>query len=108
MSNQPPRIGKWLLRIICSDEHFDEVAGDLEEMYQDRLETRGRFIASMLYIRDAILSFRNLRVFRINPAMTLNLITIAVRSLKKRLPYTFLNIGGLAASIAFAFLAWLY
>ena len=108
MSNQPPRIGKWLLRIICSDEHFDEVAGDLEEMYQDRLETRGKWIASILYVRDAILSFRNLRLFRINPAMTLNLITIAVRSLKKRLSYTFLNIGGLAASIAFAFLAWLY
>ena len=108
MSNQPPRIGKWLLRMICGDEHFDEIAGDLEEMYQDRLETRGKSVASILYIRDVIMSFRNVRVFRINPAMTLNLITIAVRSLKKRLSYTFLNIGGLTASIAFAFLAWLY
>ncbi len=108
MSNQPPRIGKWLLRMICSDEHFDEVAGDLEEMYQDRLQTRGKLIASVLYLSDVIMSFRNVRLFRLNPAMTLNLITIAVRSLKKRLSYTFLNIGGLAASIAFAFLAWLW
>lgn len=108
MGNQPPRIGKWLLRMICSDEHFDEVAGDLEEIYQDRLDKRGKLVASILYIWDAIMSFRNVRLFRINPAMTLNLITIAVRSLKKRLSYTFLNIGGLAASIAFAFLVWLY
>lgn len=108
MSNQPPRIGRWLLRLICSDAHFDEVAGDLEEIYQERLQARGKLIASTLYIRDAILSIRNVPLFRINPAVTVNLITIAIRSLKKRLSYSLLNIGGLAASIAFAFLSWLY
>jgi putative ABC transport system permease protein len=108
MRNQPPRFGRWLLRLICSDEHFDEVSGDLEEIYQDRLQTLGKLIASTLYIRDAILSIRNVRLFRINRAMTANLVTIAVRSLKKRLSYSLLNIGGLAASIAFAFLAWMY
>src|SRR5690349_7570974 len=108
MGNQPPRFGQWLLRMICSDEHFDEVSGDLEEIYQDRLQTRGKFKANILYVRDALMSVRNLRLYRMNWAMTANLITIASRALRKRLSYTALNIAGLATSIAFAFLLWMY
>src|SRR5688572_15216097 len=108
MSNQPPRIGRWLLRMICGDEYFDEVAGDLEEIYQDRVQARGKFVASTLYMKDVLLSIRNVRVFRINWAMTANLFTIAARSLKKRMSYAVLNMVGLAASIAFSFLLWMY
>jgi len=108
MSNQPPRLGQWLLRMICSDENFDEVSGDLEEIYQDRLQTRGKFKANILYVRDALMSMRNLRLFRVNRAMTANLVIIAFRSLRKRRYYTVLNIAGLATSIAFTFLLWMY
>jgi len=108
MDNQPPRFGRWLLRCIYDDDHLDEVSGDLEEIYYDRLQSHGRWIASISYIKDVILSIRNLHLFRINPAMIQNLVTIAFRSLKKRLSYSILNIAGLATSIAFAFLLWLY
>jgi len=108
MNDQPPRIGRWLLRWIYDDDHFDEVWGDLEEIFQDRLQSRGRFVASVLYLKDVILSVPNLNLFRLNPAMIGNLVTIALRSLRKRMSYSILNIAGLATSIAFAFMLWLY
>jgi putative ABC transport system permease protein len=108
MNNRPPLPGRWLLRMICSSEHYDEIAGDLEEIYRDRLQARGRLVASIFYIRDVMLSARNLGFFRINRAMAANLVTISIRSLKKRWVYSLLNIGGLAASVAFSFLLWLY
>src|SRR5688572_6199706 len=108
MSNQPPRLGRWLLRWIYDDEHLDEVSGDLEEIYQDNVQSRCRFIAGVIYMKEVSLSLRNFPRFRLNPAMIRNLVTIAFRSLKKRLSYSILNIAGLATSIAFAFLLWLY
>jgi putative ABC transport system permease protein len=103
--NQPPKLGLWLLRRIYDDRLFDEVSGDLEEMYYDRLQTKKRWVASALYIIDVILSVRNIglkrknRIRQNNAAMIGSYLKIATRSLLKNKVHSFLNIFGLAIGI---------
>lgn len=110
MDHLPPKFGRWLLKKIFSNQYFDEISGDLEELYHERRETKGRFIAGLYYFKDVLFSVRNVSLRRpsVNPGMIRNLVTITFRSLKKRLSYSILNIAGLAASITFALLLWLY
>jgi putative ABC transport system permease protein len=111
MNNHPPKPGRRILRWIFGDRYFDEISGDLEELYHERLEARGKLAADVHYFIDVLLSLRNIKLRRkpeINPGMIRNLTTIAFRSLKKRKSYSLLNIAGLATSTAFALLLWLY
>lgn len=110
---QPPRVGRWLLHRIFNDRLYDEISGDLEEIFNDRVETSGRFIASMHYFKDVLMSVRNIGlrgqgVRRDNMGMMRSLFVIAFRSLKKRAWYSTLNVVGLTVSICSAFLMSVY
>ena len=56
---RPPRIGERLLKFIYDDSLIDDILGDLDEIYQDRAEVNGATHAKMLYLKDAVMSFRN-------------------------------------------------
>lgn len=103
----PPRLGTYLLKLIYSKELFPEVAGDLEEMYQEQVDEKGAFIASFNYLIDVILSIRNYRLRKEQKitqnnsiAMFKNYLKITLRTIRHNKVYSSLNILGLALGIA--------
>lgn len=103
----PPRLGTYLLKKIYSQELFHEISGDLEEIYQDQVEEKGRLAASCNYLIDALLSIRNYdlrnkrKISQNNSiAMFYNYLKITLRTLTKNKVYSGLNIIGLALGIA--------
>jgi len=114
-SSQPPKLGIWLLRKVYDEDRFDEVAGDLQEMYIDRLRPSGKRIASLYYFKDVILSFRNIGLKRKKQTMPTsrrglfnNYLKIGLRSLVRNKSYSFINIFGLAVGIASGILILLW
>src|SRR5882762_9039037 len=102
-NQHPPKLGTWLLRQIYDDELFDDVAGDLQEMYIDRLQARGKWIASLHYFKDVLLSLRNIDLKKkAGPArgngsiLFQNYFKIAFRTIGRNQLYSGLNIFGLA------------
>lgn len=115
----PPKLGQWLLKKVCPTSMYEDVEGDLEELYQKRIESgKGKWIARFLYIYDAIgtsrlRSIQLRRQFNENYkkdhfAMFSNYFKIALRSIQKHKGYHFLNIGGLAVGLAAFLMIALY
>lgn len=103
----PPRLGTYLLKKIYREELFGEISGDLEEIYQEQVAEKGRFIASCNYLVDAVLSIRNYNLRRRKKitqnnsiAMFKNYFKITLRTISKNKVYSGLNIMGLALGIA--------
>lgn len=103
----PPLLGIWLVQVMISDQLVDDVLGDLEEIFQDRLEKKGKWRARAHYFLDALLSIRNADLRRkrkaiqnTSGAMINNYIKTTFRTLSKNKVYSVLNILGLAFGIA--------
>ena len=104
---RPPQLGIWLLSVIYDNELFDDVYGDLHEIYLDRSKEQSAFIASLYFLKDAVLSIRNYNLRkRKDPmqnntlALIRNYIKSTVRMMSKNRGYATLNILGLALGIA--------
>ncbi len=104
---RPPRLGVRLLRKIYTSELFDEVYGDLHEIFMDRVEERGIWFARHQFIIDSLLSIRNYDLRRRKKvtqnntiAMFNNYFKITLRNITKDKTYSLLNIFGLALGIA--------
>lgn len=104
---RPPRLGERLLKFIYDDSLVDDILGDLDEIYQDRAELNGARQAKMLYLKDAVLSFRNYDLRRKRKVTQNNSITMVsnyvkttFRTLSKNRIYSTLNIMGLALGLA--------
>ncbi len=104
--NNPPLLGVWLVQALISEELVDDVEGDLEEIFQDRVKEKGLFRARVHYFLDAFLSVRNYdlrrkKVTQTNSgAMIKNYIKTTFRTLSKNKIYSALNILGLALGLA--------
>lgn len=106
--SEPPALGTFLLRMIYDEDLFDEIHGDLVELYEQRLEERGKFVASAYYLKDVILSARNHDLRRRKKyqtennsgAMIRNYLKITLRTISKNKIYSTLNILGLALGMA--------
>lgn len=103
----PPQLGTYLLRRIYGRELFDEIEGDMLEIYADRLESHGKLYASFHYMMDALKSLRNYDLRKNNNttqnnsiAMFRNYFKITLRTITKNKVYSALNIMGLALGIA--------
>ena len=100
-------MGIWLVQILISEELIDEVLGDLEEIFRDRVEKKGQFFARAHYFQDAILTASNYdlrrkkKVIRDSSiAMFKNYLKTTFRTLRKNQVYSGLNILGLALGLA--------
>lgn len=100
-------MGVWLVQVLISEELVDDVLGDLEEIFQDRVVEKGKTRAKFQYFLDALLSVRNSNLRRkrkatqINSgAMFKNYIKTTFRTLSKNKIYSALNILGLALGMA--------
>lgn len=113
-AGSPPKMGRWLLKRIYNEELFDEILGDLTELYEDRLARSGRLYASACYLKDCVLSLRNIGLRKqkkvetnyFNAMLIKYYFKIAFRNIGKDRTLATINILGLAVGLSF-FLALL-
>jgi putative ABC transport system permease protein len=105
------RLAGTLIQRWIGRAYIEEFLGDLDEMYEDRLAARGKFIAEGMYWVDAIhLTFGfSSTVKKQNHSMFIgNMIKIAWRSAVRHKQFTILNLLGLTLGIATCLAIGLY
>lgn len=106
--NSPPAFPRWLVSKFISDNFLEEFFGDLQEIYADRIEARGKRYAVLMYWVDSIhllIGFSSSRIFKTSHTMMLsNMFKIAWRNAFRQKQFTFLNVLGLTIGIATCFI----
>ena len=116
----PPPLATRLLRWFCAPHRVEELEGDLDELFQERVESVGLRKARWRYIRDVLSLMRPFVIKRKpngpayreypNPAITTmlrNYFTIASRRLIQQKGYTVINVLGLGLGLAACILIFL-
>jgi putative ABC transport system permease protein len=109
----PPRYSRKLLKYIISDDLFDDIDGDLTEIFYQNTETASLAKARWQYLVNVLFSVRNINLRRklnfYNPlVMYKNYLKITFRNLLKYKGYSFINIFGLALGMASCLLILLF
>lgn len=100
--HRPPALANLILKYFCRKDYLEEVRGDLEEVFEWRLNSKGPFKAKWGYFLDALSSIRFVKTFKKSQAhkssniMLFSLIKSALRNFRRHLSYTLLNVMGLA------------
>ena len=109
------RLGERIFSFYCHPDFQEDIKGDLEEYYTWNLEEKGQKYANRKYFLDVLLLFRIsllksnvLSQKLINIAMVKSNLKVAYRSMMRHKFYTFLNLSGLAISIAACILITVY
>ena len=107
------RLAHRFFRWFCHPEYFDEIQGDLEELYQRNAEQSKRmaqwkyFLQVMVLFRPSLIrSFPQLLL--LNPAMFRHYFNISTRVLLRHKFYSAINILGLAVGMGIALLIYQY
>ncbi|MBV6645861.1 MAG: ABC transporter permease [Cyclobacteriaceae bacterium] len=102
---------KW----YCTRERFEELHGDLEELYVDRLEEFGKNRALVLYVWDVVRCCQPYAWKKLGSQlnsnkgyMLKNYLQIAIRHLRRRPGYSGLNILGLTLGMVSSLIILLY
>lgn len=113
--NKPPFLGTYFLKKIYDSALYDDIAGDFQEVFEDRILSEGIWMARLKYNRDAILSFRNMDLKREkikkrsnHLGMIQNYFTMAFRVLRKNPSTSLISILGLAAAIGCTITSFLF
>ena len=104
-----------MLERFCLPERYEEIRGDLEEVYQDRLTRMHPFWAGLLYGVEVVFLYRAF-VKRRRPSyehargfpMWTNYLKIALRNFRRHKGYSLINIFGLGVGIAGCLLILLF
>ncbi len=103
MKKQAKRFFKW----YCHPECWEDIDGDLEELYDRQLKRRSKWVAELIYAAEVILLFR--REIRrplhfthplIHLDMFRNYLKTAIRNLFKYRTYSTIHVLGLALGLA--------
>jgi len=111
---RPPWLIMKFFRWFCSKELQLYVEGDLIELYQERVNQKGRLFANWKFLIDVLLLFRpgiigfakNIYSNN-NIGMIRNYVKVGARNLWKDRFYTGINLFGLSVGLAFSFLVLL-
>ncbi len=105
-----PRLAHAFFKWYCRPEKYEELHGDLEEFFYERVEEKGLFRAKLFYTWNVIRCFQPY-AWRIpesgnaNVAMFMNFYFTTVRNFSRHKRYFLINVSGLAIGIAsFAFI----
>lgn len=105
--HRPPGLGVYLLRLIYDEDLYDDVYGDLYEIFLERIDEKGKVLAHTLFLVDAFLSIRNYDLKKRKETMNTDILSMlrvytkgTLRSFSKNKIYTILNLFGLALGIA--------
>ncbi len=102
------------LRWFCKPEYLIDIEGDLLEMYEKRLQSKGRRKADLLLWRDVVLLFRIGMIRSFVPqnenvmAVTHHNILISFRNFKRNKTAFFINLGSLSVGLTSALLIYLW
>lgn len=112
-NHKPPRLALWMLRQIIPEAIYDDVAGDLLELFHWRIKRKGLFNARLYFVKDTFFSMRNISLRREishknSTAMFKNYFKVAYRNIVRHKFYSFANTLSLAFGIASALLIALF
>ncbi len=105
------RLAGRLLQRWVGHAYTEEFLGDLDEIYEDRLAVKGKFIAEGMYWVDAthlIFGFSSTVKKQSHTMFMGNMIKIAWRSAVRHTQFTILNLLGLTLGIATCLMIGLY
>lgn len=108
-----PKLAHWLFRLYCDPHLYEEMHGDLEEFYYERVELKGHLKGKIYYWWNVIrccqpYSWRPLPKSKNSNFMLKSNIKVAYRSLKRNKVHATINVLGLAIGIAFSCMLYLY
>jgi len=113
MNIQPPKVARTFLHWYCDEELVEEIEGDLNEEFTERLNKEGKWKAVIFYVSEVIRSYNSAN--RKQPNYSTNKffqmkhnIKIAYRNLIKNNLTSFINIIGLALSLTVVMFAVIY
>jgi putative ABC transport system permease protein len=107
---RPPKLAKFLLKLLSSHEKDESYRGDIEELFYARMESKGLWRSRCWYWWEIAKSipgfFRESTRWRM--IMTGNYFKVVWRNMKRQKGYTFINMVGLAVGIACTILILLW
>ncbi|MBU1099621.1 MAG: ABC transporter permease [Bacteroidetes bacterium] len=108
--NIPPRFATWLLKKFSLSSRQPDALGDIEELYEQLFEDKGKKKAKLWYWKQVLRSIPHLinNLLFWGKIMFGNYSLIAVRNLLKNKLYSFINIMGLAVGFACCVFIYLY
>ncbi len=109
--NRPPLLFQHFLSWFCHEDYFEELQGDLEEKFYERVKSKGISKARWAYRKEVVKLFRPSVFKKIqfrysnNTNMFKNYTLVAYRNLLRNKLFSTINIIGLAISMAVGLLA---
>ena len=107
---KPPRALAKLFELIARSQEQQTISGDLNEMFADLAQERGRFKAVLWYGGQVLggcpLLLFNSLYWRV--IMLINYLKITIRNIRRHKAYSIINIAGLAIGIASCMLIMLW
>lgn len=104
---QPPVWPSKILKLFCNPELYDEIVGDMEEMYVSWTRMYGERKARRLYIINTLKFLRPFIFKRLKrQPMTLNYFKVAWRSIKHNRGFATINVIGLTLGITSAIIIY--
>lgn len=112
-SHKPPRLALLILKWIMPEAIYDDVSGDLVELFHWRIKHKGLLNARLYFVKDTLFSMRNISLRRKishknSTAMFKNYFKVAYRNITRHKFYSFANTFSLAFGIASALLIALF
>ena len=104
--NNPPKIALKFFRWFCREDLQKYIEGDLFELFEEQVETKGLNKARLLFTWEVLKLFRpdiirlNRSITQINQwTMFKNYLKVGVRNLLRYKAFSFINIFGLAVAM---------
>ena len=104
MKHQPSRFARQILRWFVNAEFVEEIEGDLDELFYERLSTHGWLKAQLCYFLDVLQTIRPYQPKRKatkvgHEILNWIFLKLALRNLLKRKAYSAINIFGLSIGL---------
>ncbi|MCE7994531.1 MAG: FtsX-like permease family protein [Roseivirga sp.] len=109
---RPPEFYQKLLRHLCNSEYLEELEGDLDEKFQEHLKEHGIEKARKRYRNEVIKMIRpsvwksswQKKAQSLSPMLLGSQFKILARNIRRQWAFSFINIVGLALSMAIGIL----
>ncbi len=112
----PPYWADRFLRWYCNPKFLEEIEGDIYELFDRRVESKGQRTAKIKFIWDVLRFFRWSNIKKSNSKYSTmkgtllfkNYLKLGIRNIRKNLVTSSINIFGLAIAIAFAITTFIF
>jgi len=108
--HKTPEIGEWLLKRMAVEEDSLSITGDMEEIYTEIISRKGILKAYFWFWFQVFISIPSFVKYKVagSFAMFNNYLKTALRNIKNRKGYSFINIAGLTLGMACSLLILFY